>query len=77
MARFVRGQESRLAVTAERRELKRVATTRLSGASSEVRRCNPVDLTVAPFDRVTAFDFEDMPLTRVRAVPAPVDDTDW
>lgn len=79
MATYVRNSQEpgpRLVVS-DRRQLMRAAEARLSGAASEHRGGNPVDMAVAPFSRVTQFEIHEAPLTRVRAVPAPVDDSDW
>lgn len=61
-----------------RQEMKRAAQARLSGAVTSSQACNPADLTVAPFSRVSQFDFEDDGnVTVVEFTQAPDDDSDW
>ncbi len=62
----------------QRVSLRRAAENRRSGEVAFHRACNPVDIGVPSFSRVSYFDFsEDSPARAVEFVPAPVDDTDW
>jgi hypothetical protein len=62
----------------QRVALRRAAEIRRSGEVAFHRACNPVDLGVPSFARVSYFDFrEDAAATAVEFVAAPIDDTDW
>lgn len=61
----------------QRAALRRAAETRRSGEVSFNRACNPADLGVPSFSRVSYFDFDDEPATVVAFTAAPPDTTDW
>ncbi len=83
MARIVDGRTHGYATAAaaigdQRTQLRRAAQLRLSGATLEGAACNPVDLRVSSFSRVTYFDFADEGPVVSRVGRLVVDDdTDW
>jgi hypothetical protein len=66
-------------LTDQRLKLRRAAQLRLSGATvEEAAACNPVDLRIASFSRVTHFDFlDDGPVTARAGRRVDDDDLDW
>lgn len=65
-------------VSDQRLELRLAAQARLSGAASSGPICNPADLRVAVFSRVSYLDFEDAePVTKTQGRLVADDDLDW
>lgn len=82
MVMIVRGGTEHSLLTAAasdtRSELWRAAQARLSGEGSATLICNPVNLHIASFSRVSYMDVEDRePVTRVKARRVADDDLDW